>query len=292
MSKAPAGAPAVLGHWGLSRPPFQDALAPDFFYPGGSYREAVQRLRYAVTGSDSPFAVLLGEPGMGKSLVQEVLAAEMEDLHLPVIQVRCLSGAAGDPWGQIAAAAGRELASGLGRSIGRQARDLLAEVSSEWGHSPRILGDDAHRLSRADLEEFQWLAEGPDGSGCQVVLAGSGELERLVAGEPAVRTRCLIHFRLQPLSVEETGEYLVHRLRTAGHGSGRVFEDVVVQVLHHFSRGLPRILNRFSHLALEIGSLLGAPRIGVEEIRRVLLDYYSQRIPLDPFTSGFDGFRT
>ncbi|MBI4613719.1 MAG: AAA family ATPase [Planctomycetes bacterium] len=282
MSPLEASSAPLLAHWNLKRHAFQDTPDPSFFFPGGPYRETQERLRYALLGSDAPFAVLIGPMGSGKTLLSEVLAGEIEKRELPAVLVRCVTGRPGDIWSQIGMETGRDMSPPHGVSPGRHASLELARAGETLGKTHRILVDNAQQMPQDDFEELQWLSEGPGGAGVRTLLAGTEELADRVGRVPAIRDRALIWTTLRGLTPAETSDYLAHRLRAAGHAGGEIFDPAAVRVVHHFARGLPRTVNRFCHLALEVGALTGARRIGVEEIRRVVLDYYTQRVRVAP----------
>src|SRR6188474_1592451 len=65
--------PLPLQYWGLDGWPFRGALTVRQFYPTAGHNEALARIEYLVE-SRRHLGVLLGEAGVGKSLVLRVAA--------------------------------------------------------------------------------------------------------------------------------------------------------------------------------------------------------------------------
>ena len=65
-----------LDHWQLTASPFHTQLDPQNYYPSASHDEALARLEYLVD-AHRRLGVLLGESGVGKSLLLRVAAERM-----------------------------------------------------------------------------------------------------------------------------------------------------------------------------------------------------------------------
>src|SRR5690349_5204035 len=68
--------PRPLEYWGLERWPFAGAVSARQFYPTVGHNEALARIEYLVQ-SRRRLGVLLGESGVGKSLVLRVAAQQL-----------------------------------------------------------------------------------------------------------------------------------------------------------------------------------------------------------------------
>jgi len=108
-----------------------------------------------------------------------------------------------------------------------------------------IVVDEAQNLSWELLEEIRLLTNLETSSEklVQIVLSGSrarGEASRSMCSpaSPAVSLWC----RTRPLTNEETKSYIAKRLRTAG-ASQPIFSPEAVEVVHHYSKGIPRLIN-------------------------------------------------
>ena len=95
-------------HWGLRESPFHEAVDPQVFYQSPTHEEALARLHFLVE-QHRRLGLLLGPEGSGKSLLLEILAAELRR-HGPVVARVNLTGISGDEmlW-SLAAQFGRNL---------------------------------------------------------------------------------------------------------------------------------------------------------------------------------------
>jgi type II secretory pathway predicted ATPase ExeA len=79
------------------------------------------------------------------------------------------------------------------------------------------------------------------------------------------------------LNLEETDRYVRHRLKAAGHSSGDLFAGDALDRMWQVSRGVPRELNRFGKLAMEVASLKGRTSIEREIIEILVNDFARQQ---------------
>jgi type II secretory pathway predicted ATPase ExeA len=109
-----------------------------------------------------------------------------------------------------------------------------------------IVVDEAQNLSWELLEEIRLLTNLETSSEklVQIVLSGQPELEEKLY-HPSLRQlrqRISLWCRTHPLTGEETQAYIDERLRIAG-ATEPVFLPEAAELVHHFSKGIPRIIN-------------------------------------------------
>jgi general secretion pathway protein A len=114
------------------------------------------------------------------------------------------------------------------------------------GETAVLIVDEAQNLSDDLLEEIRLLTnlETFTEKLLQVVLVGQPELEKKLK-QPnlrQLRQRLTMRAKTYPLGSEETEAYVAERLRIAG-SSKPIFESAAVAGIHHFSRGIPRLVN-------------------------------------------------
>jgi general secretion pathway protein A len=117
--------------------------------------------------------------------------------------------------------------------------------------------DEAQNLSDDLLEQVRLLSnlETDDRKLLQIVLMGQPELRvRLDAPQlRQLRQRIMVRFHLGPLDRTEIGHYVQHRLLAAG-GTGRPrFTWGALWRVHHYSGGVPRLVNALCDRALLAG---------------------------------------
>ncbi|MGA3079784.1 MAG: AAA family ATPase [Terracidiphilus sp.] len=116
-----------------------------------------------------------------------------------------------------------------------------------------IVVDEAQNLSWELLEEIRLLTNLETSSErlVQIVLSGQPELEERLH-HPSVRQlrqRISLWCKTQPLSAEETQAYIAERLRIAG-ASQPVLLPEAAELVHFYSKGIPRIVNLICEHAL------------------------------------------
>jgi general secretion pathway protein A len=115
------------------------------------------------------------------------------------------------------------------------------------GETVVLIIDEAQNLTFPVLEEIRLLTnlETSTEKLLQIVLSGQPELEeKLKLPElRQLRQRIMIRCRTAPLSKEETSQYVLERLKTAGAGGDPVFSPKALDAIHLYSVGIPRVVN-------------------------------------------------
>jgi hypothetical protein len=108
----------------------------------------------------------------------------------------------------------------------------------------------------------------------QIILAGQPELADKLASRQLsqLRQRISLVNGLPPLSVQESQNYVDHRLRIAGYQGGQLFAPGVMQSITQFTEGIPRNINNFCFNALSLGCALGERVIGMSIVEEVISD--------------------
>ena len=165
------------------------------------------------------------------------------------------------------------------------------------GQRAVLVVDEAQNLSSQTLEEIRLLSnlETSTKKLLQIILSGQPELETKL-NQPALRQlrqRITLRAKTRALTVEETGGYLRERLRVAGAGTGEIFAPDAVRAIHHYSRGIPRVINVVSEHALINAFADQENSISEEIVREVACDFdlherdsLSQEIPLKPINGN------
>jgi type II secretory pathway predicted ATPase ExeA len=235
--------------YGFSERPFSKTPDPRFLFLGRMHREALARLAYAVEERD--FVMLTGGIGCGKTTLSRALMDELDESYrlLPFINPR------------LAPAEFLRLLA-LRLNIAEPSRfkaDLLEQIGSELfrlyqqGLCPVLIIDEAQMISKETFDEIRLLTnfQLDDRNLLGMVLMGQPELRKRLqhrAFEPLLQ-RIGMHCTLAPLSLQETAEYLDHRVSVAGGPPG-LFLPEVVAAIHHLTNGIPRRINHVATLAL------------------------------------------
>src|SRR5208337_1463675 len=117
-----------------------------------------------------------------------------------------------------------------------------------------LIVDEAQNLDDAVLETIRLLSnfETSNTKLLQIVLAGQPQLGEKLRQEHLTQLlqRIVVVRQLEALSAEETGGYIRHRLKVAGHWGEEIFEPEAVALVHARSQGVPRNINKLCYRAL------------------------------------------
>ena len=248
--------------YGLSEDPFQLNTDPRFFYMSAFHREAYAHMVYSLKEAKG-FTVITGEIGTGKtSLIQLMMSRLDGRTHAVHIYNPRLSGL--DFLQQICRRLGLA-AEGLTKGELLEGLNDFLRRCQALGERVVVIVDDAQALQPDLLEEVRLLTnmETERGKLLQVILVGQPELDKTLAAPQnrPLAQRVSVHYHLNALNLNETGEYIRHRLKVAGAGDADIFEPAAVQRIWEFSGGIPRVVNTLCDNALVIGHSLSRKSI-------------------------------
>src|SRR5690348_2005725 len=119
-----------------------------------------------------------------------------------------------------------------------------------------IVVDEAQNLHPSVLETIRLLSdfETPRAKLVQIILAGQPELADKLASRKLsqLRQRLSLMSGLTPLSEQESGNYIHHRLHVAGHSGAPLFEPAAMRAIVQLSEGIPRTINNICFSALSL----------------------------------------
>ncbi|MDI7267939.1 MAG: AAA family ATPase [Myxococcota bacterium] len=259
----------LLDFFGLSQQPFGRSPAADALYHHRGFDEAVSRLAFAVELAG--IALLLSEPGCGKSLLLGVVADELARAGWVV---HYFAHTTVGPFGLVNVLS-RKVGLAPRRSRGETAT-ALADHLADDERRHLVVVDEAHQLPDDSLEDLRLLTitDFDRKSPFLLLLAGQPRLDERLA-EPvhyALDQRITTVARLQPLSLEETGEYLCLRLRHAGAGDRPLFTDGALANLFDASGGVPRRINNVATSALIVAASRNRRLVEAQDVADARID--------------------
>jgi general secretion pathway protein A len=260
--------------FGLQHEPFSIAPDPRYLFMSERHREALAHLLYGLGGGGG-FVLLTGEIGTGKTTVCRCFLEQVPaDCHVayifnPKLTVHELLQSVCDEFGVVhppSVPGERETAKDC---IDPLNAFLLSTHAA--GHSTVLVIDEAQNLSAEVLEQLRLLTnlETNERKLLQIILIGQPELRGMLARPDLeqLAQRVIARFHLDALTVEETEQYIGHRLAVAGHSGPLPFDRAALRRIHTLSGGVPRRINLLCGRAL-----LGAYATGNRVVDRRIVD--------------------
>jgi len=239
-------------YFGLREKPFSLAPDPRFFFTGVGHGIAFDALAAGIRRREG-ILVLTGQVGTGKttlcravlqSLDRKTFAAYVSD---PFLSREDLLKTLLVDFGVVSA---EEVRRGSLRGTTRAdlcypLYDFLESLVALKAFAV-VMIDEAQNLTPELLEEVRILSDLERGQKLlQVFLVGQPELNDRLADEAMrpLEQRVTIKCDLPPLTRDEIGLYIAHRLAVAGDDGGVRFTDAAIEAVHGVSGGIPRLVN-------------------------------------------------
>lgn len=266
--------------FGLAKRPFTTMPDPACFVPiDGTYQAYSSLAQCAIDGRG--IGVLTAPAGLGKTVICQRLAQELHErftvVFLPTANFLTRRS--------LLQAILFELGHSYVRMGDQELRLALTSVIRRLrpGRGTIVLiVDEAHLLAPRMLEELRALTNFADSgeSLLRLIISGQLSLDETLS-QPALlafNQRIGIQTTLQPLTQDESGEYVSRRLALAGANITDVFSEDAVLTICEASDGSPRCLNQLCDHSLLLG-YLGSQKPVVHETVRAALDDLKQ-LPL------------
>lgn len=229
--------------YNLKAKPFQISSDPSFIWLGENHKEALATLKYGVLDNKG-FLLLTGDVGNGKttlintlisSLSEQVIFASVPDPRLEKI----------DFLNYIADSFG------IDQDFSSKGKFIIAfshflRIAYEQDKSVLLVIDEAQLLTQELLEEIRLLSNIniENSTVLNIFFVGQNEFNEVISRPEnrAVLHRLTLNYNLEPLNLEQTREYIKHRLKVSGT-TKEIFSSSATKEIYRYSEGLPRRIN-------------------------------------------------
>jgi len=238
-------------YFNLSEKPFNLTPDPSFLYLSKSHKEALDHLHYGLMRGEG-FMCIYGDVGLGKTTVCRELIKKLDgDFVTSLVLNPFLSEK--DFFRSVLKDFGVRAATGTKKDLlDRLNRFLLRKASS--GKKPVIIIDEAQNLSPMLLEQIRIISnlEADKFKLVQIVLVGQIELKEILSsrGLRQLNQRITVRYEIKPLGLEDTRNYIYHRLAKAGSRGDVSFSAGAFRQIYRLTGGVPRLINVISDRAL------------------------------------------
>jgi type II secretory pathway predicted ATPase ExeA/outer membrane protein OmpA-like peptidoglycan-associated protein len=233
--------------------PFRLSADEKFRYAHKNYLRASAYLAYALDQGEG-FVMITGQPGSGKTTLIRDVISELDEARYNTLNLVTSQLQAEELLRKVALEYGFPAENANKATLLTTIQKHLSTLHDQGKRSILFL-DEAQNLSRNGLEELRLLSNLQQGkhSLLQIILVGHNELRKFILAPDLthVQQRLIANCQIEPLSQEQTREYILHRLEHVGWQSDPKIEDEVFQLIHTVSKGVPRNINHLmSHLLL------------------------------------------
>lgn len=273
----------------LQSSPFGTSPDPRFLYMMPHTREALACLEYGISARKG-FTVLTGEVGTGKTTLLRRALSSFSNRRVstafvfnPRLDTLDFLEFVLTDFGIVPATRTK---SGMLLQLNRW---LIERFRME--ETCVVVVDEAQNLSWDLLEEIRLLTNLETSSEklLQIVLSGQPELEEKLR-HPSVRQlrqRVSLWCRTQSLSESQTHSYVAERLRIAGSRE-EIFSSEALDLVHRYSRGIPRIINLLCEHSMIVGYVEQAPQITPAIVEGVAIELELETQPFFISSAAMD----
>ncbi len=242
----------ALEFWGLERWPFGGTVAEGQFYPTAAHNEALARIEYLVE-SRRRLGALLGESGVGKSLVLRVAAEQLARKGCAVVVVDVLGATTREVLWDIAGGLRTALREDADVSwLWRQIADRVVENRMQQVATV-VLVDDAGQAGPDLMTQFARLARLDTTPAARWTMVLAAEPAQAARWSETLRSAVDLRIELGAWTAEDTVGYVQTALVEAGRLEP-VFEENALRALDELSGGVPRQVARLADYALLAGA--------------------------------------
>jgi general secretion pathway protein A len=260
--------------YGLRGEPFLLTPDPTFYFESKVHSEATAHLNYGLNRGEG-FIIITGDIGAGKTTIVKRLLASIDQRKISAAHVVTTLVSGSDLIRLVAAAFGlKDL------PADKSAVLLRLQAFFESSHRDRrrllLLVDEAQNLTEGALEELRMLSnfQIDNAAPFQSFLIGQPQFRTILASPnlEQLRQRVIAAYHLGPMSREECGEYLLHRLRHVGWEQDPFFTPSAIDAIFEHSGGVPRRINTLCNRLMLLGFLDELHRFERVDVDRVAED--------------------
>ena len=266
-----------LEYWQLKERPFQNLFDPKYLFYSRVHEEALVRLLYTVSEAKG-LMFFTGAGGVGKTFITKVFSQELQKKGYRVTYISSPDLSPLEFLQQVNAELGLPYRGSSKVELLMELRKFSREAVQN--KSGLVILVDEVQLIHNDmtLEEIRLLLDHEAGGEylANIVLVGEEERCLTLRRVPQLERRIAVHYNLLPLTIEETGAYLAHRLAVAGRADP-IFQPEAVAEIYAVTRGIPLEINQLSDLSLFVACGANAKAVDVGHVLSVVEEWKGVR---------------
>jgi general secretion pathway protein A len=258
-------------YWALKEKPFENTPDPRFLYSSYEHLEATNRLTYAIEERKGA-ALLTGAYGCGKTVISrlifETLSPDQYEIALitnpllgPValLQEICFQLGINSPDNPTKPKLLRDLNERLYENMKKE-KDTVIIIDEAQAIQDLKTFEELRLLLNFQLNNRFLLT---------LILIGQPELREKIDELKQLKQRLAIRFHLNPLGLNDTQKYVIHRLKIAGTEK-KIFADDAYEAIWRNSQGVPRVINSICDMCLLSGFTKKLQKIDAKVVRKMV----------------------
>lgn len=257
-------------YWGLQEKPFENTPDPRFLYLPEEGEDVYTRLLYALK-SNRGAVMLTGVSGCGKTLMARTLVQELDLSKTEVALLTNPRWSADEFLREVLYQLGEEGSLETRSQIVHRLNEVLFENYSAGKETVALIDEGQLIEDQAVLEEIRLLLNFQlnDAFLVTLMLVGQPSMAQQIREFSPLDQRIAARGTLKPLSQEQVGEYIEHRLRVGGCEKA-IFTEEAIELIDQYSAGIPRKINNLCDIALVVGFSRKREQIDADWIRRLI----------------------
>ncbi|WNC72527.1 XrtA-associated ATPase [Thalassotalea psychrophila] len=259
-------------HYGLTLKPFQLSPDPRFFYASNKHKQALSYLEYGLEQGEG-FIVITGPVGTGKTTLAQSLLSNLDASKIHAVQIVTSKLSPEDLLLVITKEFGLTPISPAKAHLLQAIEEHLMTLKLQ-GMRALLLVDEAQNLPLDSVEELRMLSNFQSDSKplLQSFLLGQEELKGIILSPELeqFRQRIIASCHLQPLTVKEIEQYVVHRLTSAEIENAEIFDQECFIQIQQITKGVPRKINLLVDRILLYGFLNDLTHFTSNEVQIVI----------------------
>jgi type II secretory pathway predicted ATPase ExeA len=273
----------------LHTDPFRLTPDPAFCFRHQRYARALAYMQYALRQGEG-FIMVTGLPGTGKTTLIEQFHSELNGARTLVAKLTSTQLQADELLRLICLSLGVSIEAQDKAGMLHQLRQFFVAQANK-GRRTLLLIDEAQDLPLSALEELRLLGNLQLNARplLQIFLVGQEQLLETVqvAAMRPLYQRLVAACHLEPLSCDETRAYIEYRLERAGWNGEPAFDARSYHMIHRFSEGFPRQINKVCSRLLLYGSTEKKRRLDCFDCLKVL-KHWLEELPGSTSESSFE----
>ncbi|NPU86568.1 MAG: AAA family ATPase [Syntrophaceae bacterium] len=256
--------------YGFSKNPFDVAPDPEFLYLTSSHRKALDAMMKGIETRQG-FISIIGEVGTGKTtLIHTLLKSLNKSVKTAFIYNTFIT------FEELLESILHEICLDISGKDKKALQSQLVEYLSNLGddETMAVIIDEAQHLATETLQELGKLPNlEPLASGrLQIVFVGQPEFEDILntPSLKSLKTNIVIKREIKPLTVEESIDYIEHRLKLVSSCTLDVFTFQAVSAITTYAKGIPRLINIVCDNALLSGFTKSKKKIDAKLVHEVI----------------------